>query len=52
MRDGVFVKVSDLEAQLAELDKRLSEEDFPSAEDSELKRQADELADLIVRAKK
>lgn len=52
MRDGVFVKVSDLEAQLAELDKRLSEEDFPNAEDSELKRQADELADLIVRANK
>lgn len=53
MRDGVFVKVADLEAQLADLDKQLAEsETFPNNEHSELKQRADELADLIVRANK
>lgn len=50
MQGGMFVKVADLQKQLDELDKRLAEENFPSEEDSELKRQADMLSDLIIKA--
>ena len=52
MREGVFIKLSDLEQQLLELDKEIAEEVFYKRDVTELKRQADELQDLIVKAKR
>lgn len=50
--DGVFIKVADLEQQLFQLDKKIAEEVFYKRDVTELKSQADELQDLIVKAKR
>lgn len=52
MRDGIWVKLSDLEKQLFDLDQQVAEAICYKREHEELKRQADELQDLIVKAKR
>lgn len=50
MQDGVFIKTTDLEKTLFDLDKQIAEAVFYKRPHDALKRKADELQDLLVKA--